>query len=167
MEVVLIVAVSKYNNGIGKDNRLLWHLPADMKFFKSTTTGYPVITGRKNYESIPEKFRPLPNRENIILTRQNTKYADAEVCNSIEKALELARNHKKEKAFVIGGGEIYNQFLNKNLVDKILITWVDAPFDADVFFPKLNSNWKISKEEAHTPDEKNKYAYNFTEYSKK
>lgn len=167
MEVVLIVAVAKYNNGIGKDNKLLWHLPADMKFFRTTTTGYPVITGRKNYESIPEKFRPLPKRENIIITRQDIKYPNAQVCNSIEKALELAKNHKKEKVFIIGGGQIYQQFLDKDLIDKVIITWVDSPIDADVFFPELNSNWKVIKEEPHAPDEKNKYAYTFTEYSKK
>ena len=87
MEVILIVAVSSVNNGIGKNNDLLWHLPEDMKFFRTHTTGFPVITGRKNYESIPEKFRPLPNRENIVVTRQNIKYEGAQVCSSIKEAL--------------------------------------------------------------------------------
>ncbi len=166
MEVILIVAVAKHNNGIGKDNNLLWHLPADMKFFRTQTTGYPVISGRKNYESIPEKFRPLPNRENIIVTRQDIEYPNTEVCNSIEKALKLAESYGKEKVFIIGGGQIYKQFLEKNLIDKLVITWVDAELDADVFFPELNSDWIISKEEAHYIDDKNKYDYIFTEYVK-
>lgn len=167
MEVIIIVAVSKHNNGIGKNNDLLWHLPADMKFFKEQTTGYPVITGRKNYESIPEKFRPLPKRENIIITRQEINYPNAEVCGSIEEALNLAASYKKEKIFVIGGGEIYKQFLDKDLIDRVMITWVDAKLEADVFFPKLNSNWELCKQSQYNPDEKNQYEFTFSEYKKR
>ena len=98
MEVILIVAVSSVNNGIGKNNDLLWHLPEDMKFFRTQTTGFPVITGRKNYESIPQKFRPLPNRENIVVTRQNIQYEGAQVCSSITEALEVASSYKKDKS---------------------------------------------------------------------
>mgnify|MGYP000955432374 CR=1 FL=1 len=96
MEVILIVAIAKPNNGIGKANDLLWHLPADMKFFRSQTTGFPVITGRKNYESIPEKFRPLPHRENIVITRQDITYENTDVCSSIEDALRIAKSYKKK-----------------------------------------------------------------------
>ena len=166
MEIILIVAVAKHNNGIGKDNDLLWHLPADMKFFRTQTTGYPVITGRKNYESIPEKFRPLPNRENIIVTRQDIDYPDAFVCSSIESAIEKAKTFGKEKAFIIGGGQIYKQCLETGIIDKMIITWVDAQLDADVFFPQLNNEWRVVSEEAHNPDDKNPYAYTFTEYVK-
>lgn len=167
MEVILIVAVAKPNNGIGKDNDLLWHLPADMKFFRSSTTGYPVITGRKNYESIPEKFRPLPNRQNIIVTRQDLSFEGADVVKSIEEAIKIAKTYNTEKAFIIGGGQIYEQCLAQDLIDKMIITWVDAQLEADVFFPKFDeTKWSISKSEAHNLDEKNAYGYTFTEYVK-
>jgi len=167
MEKILIVAVCTSNNGIGKNNDLLWHLPADMKFFRSQTTGYPVITGRKNYESIPEKFRPLPNRENIVITRQNITFKDAEVCSSIQEALKVAESYKKDKVFVIGGGQIYKQCLELDLVDKLIITWVDTEIEADVFFPKLDSSWKIISQKKNNPDDKNPYPFTFTEYQKK
>ncbi len=166
MEKILIVAVCTSNNGIGKNNDLLWHLPADMKFFRSQTTGYPVITGRKNYESIPEKFRPLPNRENIVITRQNITFNNADVCSSIQEALKIAESYKKDKVFVIGGGQIYKQCLELDLIDKLIITWVDAKIEADVFFPKLDSSWKIISQKKNNPDDKNPYPYTFTEYRK-
>jgi len=168
MEVILIVAIAKPNNGIGKANDLLWHLPADMKFFRSQTTGFPVITGRKNYESIPEKFRPLPNRENIVITRQDITYENTDVCSSIEDALRIAKSYKKNKDYIKGGGQIYKQCLESNLIDKLVITWVDAELDADVFFPQIDeSTWTITSEEKHNSDEKNTYSYAFTEYSKR
>ncbi len=166
MEKILIVAVCTSNNGIGKNNDLLWHLPADMKFFRSQTIGYPVITGRKNYESIPEKFRPLPNRENIVITRQNITFNNADVCSSIQEALKIAESYKKDKVFVIGGGQIYKQCLELDLIDKLIITWVDAKIEADVFFPKLDSSWKIISQKKNNPDDKNPYPYTFTEYRK-
>jgi dihydrofolate reductase len=98
MEINLIVAVAKSNLGIGKNNQLLWHLPADMNFFKQSTIGYPIITGRKNYESIPEKFRPLTDRKNIILTHQkNYSAPGATIVHTITEALNEAENEKKEK----------------------------------------------------------------------
>lgn len=166
MEKILIVAVCTSNNGIGKNNDLLWHLPADMKFFRSQTIGYPVITGRKNYESIPEKFRPLPNRENIVITRQNITFNNADVCSSIQEALKIAESYKKDKVFVIGGGQIYKQCIELDLIDKLIITWVDAKIEADVFFPKLDSSWKIISQKKNNPDDKNPYPYTFTEYRK-
>lgn len=168
MEVVLIVAVAKSNNGIGKNNDLLWRLPADMKFFREQTTGFPVITGRKNYESIPEKFRPLPNRENIIVTRQNLSFPGAEVCHSIEEALEIAKSKNSEKIFIIGGGQIYREVLEKNLVNKLIITWVDGEFAADTFFPNFDrEKWELLFEKKNNPDEKNPYSYTFAEYQLK
>ncbi len=166
MEVILIVAVAKGNNGIGKNNDLLWHLPGDMKFFKDQTSGFPVITGRKNYESIPEKYRPLPNRKNIIVTRQNIIFEDAEVCSSIEEALKIAKSYGKEKIFIIGGGQIYAQYLQKGLIDKLIITWVEADVEADVFFPEIDKSWKLVSEVKNNPNEKNTYSYTFTEYVK-
>ena len=166
MELALIVAVAKANNGIGKDNDLLWHLPGDMKFFRSQTTGYPVITGRKNYESIPEKFRPLPNRNNIIVTRQDIDYPGADVCSSIEEAINVAKTYNNEKAFIIGGGQIYKQCLEQGILNRLIITWVDAELEADVFFPEIGPEWKLVSEKKNNPDEKNAYSYTFTEYVK-
>ena len=142
MIVSLIVAVAK-NNGIGKDNNLLWHLPADMKFFKETTTGHCIITGRKNYESIPARFRPLKDRTNIVVTR-NLKYSesDIEICNSIESAIAFAKDQGEVEVFVIGGGQIYKEVLQKELIDRMYITHVDANFEADTFFPEFdNKKW--------------------------
>jgi len=119
MKVSLIVAVA--NNGvIGKDNDLIWHLPNDMKFFKQTTTAHHVIMGRKNFESIPERFRPLPNRTNVIITRNSDYKAEGcVVVNSVEQALEVAKQNGDTQPFIIGGGQIYKLALENNLVDKI------------------------------------------------
>jgi dihydrofolate reductase len=166
MEIILIVAVASSNNGIGKNNDLLWSLPGDMKFFRSKTIGYPVITGRKNYESIPEKFRPLPNRYNIVVTRQNIQYEGADVCSSIKEAIEIGESYQKGKIFIIGGGQIYKQCLEQDLIDKLIITWVEADVEADVFFPSLDAKWEIVSEVRNNRDNKNVYPYTFTEYIK-
>lgn len=165
MKVSIIVA--KAENGIiGKDNTLIWHLPADMKHFRDKTTGHCVITGRKNYESIPEKFRPLPNRTNIVITRQDNYSAPgAIVVNSIEKALELAKEKGADEAFIIGGAEIYRQSLE--IADKLYITDIHHAFDGDVSFPEINMQiWRQTKKADHIADEKNKYDYSFGEYEK-
>ena len=113
MKVSIIVAVSK-NGVIGKDNNLIWHLPKDIKFFKDTTMNHHVIMGRKNFESIPHKFRPLPNRTNIIITRQtNYSAKDCITVNSVEEALEIAKKDGDVEPFIIGGGEIYKIALEK------------------------------------------------------
>lgn len=168
MEIHLIVAIAKNNWGIGKNNNLLWHLPADMIFFKHTTNGFPVITGRKNYESIPPKFRPLSNRKNIILTHQKQyKASGAIVVNTIEEALNEAKKENKEKCFVIGGGEIYKLFLDHNLIDKLIITWVDCSIEADTFFPSINfENWEIIERKEFTKDEKNPFDFKIMSYQK-
>ena len=138
MIVSIIVAVSE-NNVIGKDNSLIWHLPADMKFFKEKTTGHCIITGRKNYESIPEKFRPLPNRTNIVITRQKNYIAPgAIVVGSLEEAFEknLQIGADADEVFIIGGAEIFKQSMH--LVDKLYITRIHHNFDGDVFFPDID-----------------------------
>lgn len=168
MDVVLIVAVANSNNGIGKDNDLLWRLPADMKFFREQTTGFPVVTGRKNYESIPEKFRPLPNRDNIIVTRQSIEFPNAFVTSSLEAGIALAKEKNQDKIFIIGGGQIYKQCLAQGLVNKMLITWVDAEFEADTFFPEFNAEEWVSKPVLQKmSDDKNKYPFSIIEYTKK
>ena len=156
MTVSLIVAIAK-NNAIGKDNNLLWHLSADMKFFKETTTGHCIITGRKNYESIPSKYRPLKDRTNIVVTRSlDYKEDNLAVCNSIEAAIELAKSIGEKEVFVIGGGQIYQECLEKNLIDKMYITHVDSVFEADTYFPEIDkNNWKSNQILEFKKDEKN------------
>ena len=156
MIVSLIVAIAK-NNAIGKDNNLLWHLSADMKFFKETTTGHCIITGRKNYESIPSKYRPLKDRTNIVVTRSlDYKEDNLAVCNSIEAAIELAKSIGEKEVFVIGGGQIYQECLEKNLIDKMYITHVDFVFEADTYFPEIEkNNWKSNQILEFKKDEKN------------
>jgi dihydrofolate reductase len=168
MQTIIIVAIAQ-NNAIGKDNNLLWHLPADMKFFKEQTLGHTIITGRKNYESIPEKFRPLPNRTNIVVTRdKNYKAPGAMVVNSLEEAIEKAKNSGAEKCFIIGGGQIYKECLEKNLVDEMLITHVETNPDADTFFPDIElEKWTKGLISEINPDEKNKFSMMIFRYLKK
>ena len=163
--ISIIVAVAN-NNVIGKDNSLIWHLPADMKFFKEKTTGHCIITGRKNYESIPEKFRPLPNRTNIVITRQeNYSAPGAIVVNSIEEAIAKAKETGDEEIFIIGGAEIYKQSLN--FVDIIYLTQIHHTFEGDAFFPILpNHQWKETVRINGIVDEKNKYEHEFLIYEK-
>jgi dihydrofolate reductase len=168
MIVSAIVAVGK-GLEIGKNNDLLWHLPADMKYFKSTTIGNHIITGRKSYESIPEKYRPLPNRVNVVVTRQtNLKIEGAIVTHSVEQAIAIAENADADEAFIIGGGQIYNDAISNNLVDKLYITWVDANFDADTYFPNLDlSKWKEISSDQYIKDERNMHNLTFSIYEKK
>ena len=142
MKVALIVAMDR-ERGIGKDNNLMWHLPADMKFFKDTTKGHIVVMGRRNFDSIPEKYRPLPERENVILTR-NTAF-EAECCvvlHSIQECMDAYSAENKRTLFIIGGGEIYKQALEENIVQEMYITHIDKGYDADTFFPEFDaSEW--------------------------
>jgi dihydrofolate reductase len=167
MIVSLIVAVAE-NNVIGKDNTLIWHLPKDMQFFKLTTLNHHIITGRKNYISIPEKFRPLANRTNIVLTRQNDFTEEGcVILNSLEAAIEFAKNNNENEVFIIGGGQIYKEALDKDLVDKMYITHVHHTFEGDTFFPEIDSSkWKKISEEHHIKDEKHAYDFSFCIYSR-
>lgn len=155
--ISIIVAVGE-NGVIGKNNDLPWpRLPKDMKYFVETTMGKPIITGRKNYESIPEKFRPLVGRDNIVITNQINYSADgAVVTNSLEQALNEAMRLTDDEVFIIGGGEIYRQTLY--LADKLYVTKVHESFDGDTFFPSINENvWRKVSEQSVPADEKNKY----------
>lgn len=158
--VSIIVAVAE-NNVIGKDNSLIWHLPADMKFFKDKTTGHCIITGRKNYESIPEKFRPLPNRTNIVITRQKNYLAPGTIIvDSIGKAMDAASKTNDDEIFIIGGAEIFKQSLQ--LTQRIYLTKIYHSFEGDVYFPELNMNeWKEVSRTKGITDDKNKYEYDF------
>lgn len=162
--ISIIVAVAE-NNVIGKDNTLIWHLPADMKFFKEKTSGHCVITGRKNYESIPEKFRPLPNRTNIVVTRQASYQAPgALIAISLEDAINKAKTTGDQEIFIIGGGEIYKQGLQ--FADRVYLTKIHYNFEGDAFFPELGKNWKEIARTAGIVDEKNKYPHDFITYER-
>ena len=161
MKVSLIVAVAE-NGVIGKDNDLIWHLPKDMLFFKETTMGHHVIMGRKNFESIPHKYRPLPDRTNIVITRQSEYKAEGcIVVNSVGAALKIAKQNGDHEPFIIGGGQIYKLALEANLIDKIYLTKVHHSFDGDTFFPELNSDWKQVNKTENKADEEHKYNYDF------
>ena len=164
MKVISIAAVAE-NNGIGKNNRLLWRLPEDMRFFRETTLGHPVITGRKNYESIPEKFRPLPGRKNLIITRQtNYNAPGAEVFGSLNEALDAL--HDEPVVFIIGGGQVYQSAHENNLLDELLITHVKTTLDADVFYPEIEEDlWKGEVVLEQEQDEKHRYAFEIVKYT--
>jgi dihydrofolate reductase len=167
MKIAVIAAIGS-NFSIGKDNRLLWRLPEDMRFFKQTTQGHPVITGRKNYESIPEAFRPLPGRENIVIT-QNKAYSapGAVVVHSLEEALLVARKSGSEEIFVIGGGKVYTETLSKKLADRMYITHVHGSFEADTFFPQWNPDeWRSQTVLTVEPDEKHAFGFHVVRYDK-
>ena len=167
MVVSLIVAVSE-NKVIGKDNDLVWHLPTDMKFFKDTTKGHFVIMGRRNYESIPHKYRPLPNRTNVIVTRKDDYKAEGcLVVNSVEEAIELAKKAGDKEPFVIGGGQIYKHAIENNLVDRIYLTRVHSEIDGDTYFNDLDDSWKLVHTDLHPSDEKHPFAFTFQTFEHK
>jgi dihydrofolate reductase len=162
--MITIIAAIGADNELGKDNDLIWHLPADLKRFKRVTTGNYILMGRNTFESIG---RPLPNRTTVIITR-NKSYTQEGclVVHSIEEALELTK--KEAQVFIIGGAEIYKQCIEKDLVDRLDITQVHHHFEADVFFPEIDPEiWKLTSREDFSPDEKNQYRYSFLSYEKK
>jgi dihydrofolate reductase len=159
MILSIIVALGE-NNEIGKDGKLLCHLPADLKRFKEITWGHTVIMGRKTFESLPQ--RPLPNRKNIVLSRnRDLEIEGATVRRTLNSALVYLLN--ENEVFIIGGAQIYDQILP--IVDKIYLTKIHAVFpDADAFFPPLSTvNWKEIKRETFPADENNPYSYSFIE----
>lgn len=161
--MITIIAAIGLNNELGKDNDLIWHLPADLKRFKKVTTGHAIIMGRKTFESIG---KPLPNRRSIIITRNILyKKEGCEVVHSLEDAIKLIQD--QEHAFIIGGAQIYREAIEKKLVDQLDITKVHQNFDADVFFPTLElSSWEEISEETFLPDDKNKYTFSFLSYKR-
>ena len=160
--VTIIAAIAK-NNALGKNNDLIWHLPADLKRFKRVTSGHYILMGRNTFESIG---KPLPNRTSVIITRNDDYFKDGcFIANSIEKAIELVGEND---AFIIGGAQIYKQALEKNVVDQLDITMVHKEFEADVFFPKIDLTiWEEVSRENFKADEKNKYDYSFISYQKR
>ena len=155
--IKIIVATSK-NRVIGNDNSLIWNLPSDLKHFKKLTTDNSIVMGRKTYESIG---RPLPNRRNIIITRQEDYEVDyCEVVGSLEEALLLCGSN----CFIIGGGEIYKQSIN--IADKIYLTLIDEEFEGDTYFPEIDEDWVEVIRENKEQDDKNEYNYSFIEYER-
>lgn len=165
--IISIIAAVSENNVIGKNNQLIWHLPADMKFFKETTAGHHVLMGEKNYLSIPDKYRPLPERINIVATHQPDFEAEGcVVVHSIEDGIEYARNNGEEEVFIIGGGEIYKQTLG--LADKMYITWVHKSFEGDTFFPEFDINdWGEISSTPFQRDDRHECAFTIKVYEKK
>ena len=168
MKVSIIVAVAN-ENVIGKDNDLAWHLPKDMKFFMDTTLHHYVIMGRKNYESIPEKYRPLKNRTNVVVTRNKDYQApECVVVASIREGIEAAKINGDQECFIIGGGQIYKESLEMNIVDKMYITHIDEKFEGDTFFPEFKKeDWNLRVLMEHQKDEKNTHNFIVTEYTRK
>ena len=159
MRISTIAAVA--NNGvIGKDNDLVWSLPTDMRFFMETTAGHVVITGRKNYESIPAKYRPLKGRTNIVITRNRDYRAEgAIVVHDLRDALDKAHALGETECFIIGGGQIYKQALLGNMVDTQYITHVDAEPEGDAFYPeKAWEGWTSEELAVQQADDKHAHA---------
>ncbi len=161
-QIVTVIAAIAKNNALGKDNELIWYLPADLKRFKKTTTGHHIIMGRNTYESIG---KPLPNRTTVIITKNtNYKVDGCIIVHSLDEALEISK--QDETPFIIGGAQIYKQAIS--IVDKLDITEVHHSFDADVFFPKIDLTiWKEKNRTLFKADEKNKYDYSFVSYIRK
>ncbi|MCH2045282.1 MAG: dihydrofolate reductase [Saprospiraceae bacterium] len=162
-KIAAIVAIDQ-NRVIGKNNDIPWRLPADLRFFKRTTVGSPIIMGRKNYESIG---RPLPKRTNIIITRNKEYKVDGcEVVYSIEAAIELGKSLQSEWIFIIGGEDIYAQTMNQ--WDRLYLTQVDTEVEGgDRFFPEIDlTKWNLVQEEPQQKDAKNPYNYTFLVYDK-
>nr|AIA15609.1 Dihydrofolate reductase [uncultured bacterium] len=160
MSLSYIFAMDR-NRVIGNENKLPWHLPADLKFFKKTTMGHPILMGRKTYESIG---KPLPGRQNIVLTRSADYEADG--CDIVHTAPEaIARFGESEEAFVIGGAELFHLFMP--YADKMYITRIDHSFEGDTFFPEIREEeWRLIHVEQGVRDEQNPYAYRFEIYEK-
>lgn len=159
--MISIIVATDLKGGIGKDNALLWHLPNDLKRFKNITSGHPIIMGRKTFDSIG---RALPNRLNIVISNNKELRIDGcTVVHSLAEAMDLVKN---EDAFIIGGGNIYEQAME--LADKIYLTKVDVILDADTYFPTIDdAKWEVIYSEQHHRDEKHAYNYEFIDLLKK
>ena len=152
--MINIIVAASLNNVIGKDNKLLWRQSADLKRFKELTTGKTVVMGRKTYDSIG---KPLPNRRNIVISRQDIEIGGCEVVHSLEEALIL-----HDEIFILGGGEIYQKSII--LANKIFLTLIQTEIEGDTYFPVLGEEWKEESKEEFLKDEKNQFDYQFINY---
>ena len=152
--MINIIVAASLNNVIGKNNKLLWRQSADLKRFKELTTCKTVVMGRKTFDSIG---KPLPNRRNIVITRQSIEIPGCEMVNSLEDAIKL-----DNEIFIIGGGEIYQKSII--LADKIFFTLIKTEVEGDTYFPVLGDEWKIESKDDFLKDEKNQFDYQFINY---
>ena len=161
MIISIIVAIAE-NRAIGFENKLLYWLPNDLKRFKALTTGHTIIMGRRTFESLPKGA--LPNRRNIVLSRQDIQFPGAERFSSLQAALEQCQND--EEVYIIGGASVYQEAMP--LADKLCVTHIDdTPAEADAFFPEIDSSvWKEANKEIHATDEKHHYSYRFVDYQR-
>ena len=158
--IISIIAAIGKNRELGKDNKLLWNIPEDLKRFRKVTIGHAVIMGQKTYESIGQA---LPKRENIVLSKDKKFLAkNCRICHSIKEAIDEARKVEKDEVFVIGGGQVYKQFLP--MADKLYLTMVDKSFEADTFFPDY-SDFEEIKEDGY--GERDGLRYRFAVMEKK
>lgn len=157
MRISLLLAASE-NNVIGKDNKLPWHLPEDLKYFKNLTWGLPILMGRKTFDSIG---KPLPGRKSIVITRNNDwRYDDVVVVHSLEEAMKAAESFGAKETFVIGGAEVFNLALPA--ANRMYLTRIHQRFEGDVFFPEISENeWQIASSRFCPADEKNFYDHTF------
>lgn len=162
--MISILVAAAENNAIGKNNQLLWHLPNDMKFFKNTTWGMVVLMGRKTFESLG---KPLPGRMNIVITSQATWNAgNVTTASCLKDAIFKATNAGFKEIFIIGGGEIYKQSMDR--ADCIYLTRVHESFEADTFFPEIDpSKWELVSNENFAKDGKHAYDYSFQKWIRK
>lgn len=164
MSTISIIAAIAENNAIGKNNKLLWRLPSDMRRFKDLTTGHAVIMGRKTFESLPKG--PLPNRKNVVLTTMpEAGFNNCFACESMGTALDICE--KEDEIFILGGALVYRQALR--IADKMYITRVHGEFeDADTFFPVVNWDmWEEVERQEFAADAKHAYPYTFLTYHRK
>jgi dihydrofolate reductase len=161
--ISLVVAAST-NNCIGKNNQLPWHLPNDLKFFKNTTWGMPVVMGRKTFESVN---KILPGRFNIVITRQQDWKADGViVASDLDDAFKRSAATNCKETFIIGGGDIFRQSME--MADRIYMTRVHTDLDGDTFFPVIDENkWQLTSNQDFKADEKHAFAYSFQTWQKK
>ncbi len=161
--MIAIIAAIDRNRAIGLDNQLLYHLSNDLKRFKALTVGHTVIMGRKTFQSLPKGA--LPQRRNIVLSRQGAACAGAEVYASLEEALQHCT--AEEQVYIIGGDSVYHQALP--LADRLCLTEIEAEApQADAWFPAIDpAMWQVTEREAHPADEKHPYAYSFVTYTRR
>lgn len=153
------------NRIIGRNNDLPWHLPDDMKYFQTKTKGHIVVMGRKNYDSLPPKFKPLPNRTNIVLTRNTAFEADdCLIFDKMDDAINYAKNANESELFIIGGGEIYKESID--FADRVYLTEINTTLDGDTHFPEIDEDWSEVSRNHHSVDDKHAYSFDFVVYEK-
>lgn len=164
--MISLIAALTRNRVIGKNNDLPWKLPDDMKYFMETTRFHPVIMGRKNYESLPPKLRPLKDRTNIVVSRQKGYKADGTiVVDSWPSAVKAAEKIATDEIFVIGGAQIYQLAMAQ--ADRLYLTEIDTVLEGDTHFPEFDkSKWKVVSRRHHPADERHPYPFDFVIYEK-